>query len=552
MTPEYASPEQVRGETMTTASDIYSLGVVLYELLTGSKPHGVATRRVDEIARAITTEIPLRPSHAITARATQLPAPRAPADVDRARQLRGDLDNIVMMALRKEPERRYASVALLSEDIRRHLAGRPVIARKDTAGYRASKFIARNKAAVAAAALVLLALVGGIITTSWQARVARVERAKAERRFNDVRKLANSYLFEFHDAIESLPGSTPARALLVKRALEYLDSLAREASGDPSLQREVAMAYLKVGNVQGNPTNPNLGDTAGALESYQKALASAQASAATAPGRPLALIHEKMADVLAATDRVAEGVQSARTSLAIFNQLAQANPDPAAQLSAAISRLKLGDILGNPNFVNAGDQQGAMENYRSSAAMLNSLHAADPQNPKIRRFVGIIHERIGAMLESQNDAPGAVAEYQKSAEIRVPFAAEFPNDTALLRDAAIAYEKLGHAMTAIGNLAAALENRRKSIEMLRYLLQADPTNTSAQHSLAVSYIHLGDVLGGPELPNVGRAAEAIECYRKALQLFEKANSADAANVRTRRDLAEVQAKLAKLTAQPPP
>jgi hypothetical protein len=112
--------------------------------------------------------------------------------------------------------------------------------------------------------------------TSWQARVARIERTKAEQRFNEVRKLANSYLFEFHDAIENLPGSTAARALLVRRALEYLDSLAREAGGDLSLQREVAMAYLKVGNVQGNPRNANLGDTAGALESYRKALAIAE------------------------------------------------------------------------------------------------------------------------------------------------------------------------------------------------------------------------------------------------------------------------------------
>src|SRR4029077_11331873 len=129
----------------------------------------------------------------------------------------------------------------------------------------------RNKIAVAAAALILLSLIGGIIATGWQAHRANQQRARAERRFNDVRKLANSLVFELHSAIENLPGSTAARELLVKRALEYLNSLAQEAGGDVSLQRELAAAYVKVGNVQGNPDNANLGDTNGALKSYREA-----------------------------------------------------------------------------------------------------------------------------------------------------------------------------------------------------------------------------------------------------------------------------------------
>ena len=197
-----------------------------------------------------------------------------------------------------------------------------MIARKDTWSYRTSKFLKRNKAAAVAATLVFLTLVAGIITTTWQAQVAKAERAKAERRFNDVRKLANSYLFEFHDAIEKLPGSTAVRELLVKRALEYLDSLAREAKYDPSLQREVLMAYLKVGNVQGNPRNANLGDSAGALESYRKALAIGEKLSAASPDpatrRSLALIFEKMADVEANNNHIHQAVHNARKSLAIF------------------------------------------------------------------------------------------------------------------------------------------------------------------------------------------------------------------------------------------
>jgi eukaryotic-like serine/threonine-protein kinase len=279
MTPEYASPEQVRGEQVTTASDVYSLGVVLYELLTGHRPYHLTSILPSDIERVICEQEPTRPSTAALQEEEKgkrklafpfflsplLPFSRSP--------LRGDLDNIVLMALRKEPLRRYASVEQFAEDIRRHLEGLPVIARSDTFSYRAGKFMQRHKAGVAAAALILLSLIAGLITTVWQARRAQAQQAKAERRFNDVRKLANSYLFEFHDAVEKLPGSTEARELVVKRALEYLDSLAREAGDDPSLQQELAAAYLKVGDVQGRPGFPNLGDTAGALSSYRKSLA---------------------------------------------------------------------------------------------------------------------------------------------------------------------------------------------------------------------------------------------------------------------------------------
>lgn len=553
MTPEYASPEQIRGESMTTASDVYSLGVVLYELLTGEKPYRTKSRRPEEISRLITEQEPVRPSTALKA---GLPPSARKGNHPNPKSLRGDLDNIVLMAMRKEPSRRYSSVGQFAEDIRRHLEGLPVIARKDIWSYRASKFLKRNKVAVLAVMLVLTTLVAGIIATTWQARVAQAERAKAERRFNEVRKLANSYLFEFHDAIEKLPGSTAVRALLVKRALEYLDSLAREATDDPSLQREVLIAYLKVGNVQGNPRNANLGDSLGAMESYHKALAIGEKLSAVSPDpatrHSLALIFEKMADVEANNNHIQEAVYNARKSLAIFKELAGANPtDVEAQRSLAISRLKVGDILGNPNFVNLGNQPGAMESYRAARKILESLHAADPADAKTRRFLGMIHERIGTMLELQKDVAGALSEYQMSAEIRVPLAAEFTDNTPIVRDAAIAYEKIANTMSALGNLDAALENRRKSLEMFSNLLKADPKNAEAQHSLAISHILLADLLGDPDSENLGRRSEAFENYQHAAQILEALTRADAANEASRRNLTEVQRKLQKLSMAKP-
>jgi eukaryotic-like serine/threonine-protein kinase len=168
MTPEYASPEQVRGEPMTTASDVCSLGVILYELLAGQRPYRIKRRSPAEIARAITEEEPLRPSAAIArgdgSSKSQFPNPK---------MLRGDLDNVVLKAMRKEPQRRYSSVAQFSEDIRRYLQGETVIAHKDTIGYRTRKFVTRHKAGVAAAALIVLSLVAGIVATVWQATLAR-------------------------------------------------------------------------------------------------------------------------------------------------------------------------------------------------------------------------------------------------------------------------------------------------------------------------------------------------------------------------------------------
>jgi eukaryotic-like serine/threonine-protein kinase len=169
MTPEYASPEQIEGDTITTASDVYSLGVIFYKLLTGQSPYRTKTARPDEIARAITDQEPVRPSDARSA--PDLPAVH--------RKLKGDLDNIALMAIRKDPARRYASAARLSEDIRRHLDGQPVLARRDTFSYRASKFIARNKIGVAAAVLVFLAIMSGLTMSLWQARIARRERDRA-------------------------------------------------------------------------------------------------------------------------------------------------------------------------------------------------------------------------------------------------------------------------------------------------------------------------------------------------------------------------------------
>ena len=570
MTPDYASPEQVRGDNITTSSDIYSLGVLLYKLLTGHHPYLLKKNLAKEIERVVCSQEPERPSTIVTHNklgpsdngASQTTVTPDSVSNDRDTQpeklrrlLGGDLDNIVLMALRKEPERRYSSVEQFSEDIRRHLEGLPVIARKDTLFYRSEKFLTRHKFGVAAAAVVLLTLIAGIVGTTWQARVARNQRVKAEQRFNDVRRLANSFMFEIHDSVQNLPGSTATRQLLVTRALEYLNSLAQESRDDPSLQRELVTAYIRIGNVQGNPNNANLGDRNGAMQSYRQALLISGQLAATNPTDAQALrwrgvIREKMSDVQAATGDIAGAVESARSSLSAFKALAEADPtNIAAQQSLAISHIKAGDVLGNPNFPNNGDQAGGMGNYRSSLTTLQSLNKSDPNNSKTQRLLGLVYERIGTMNEEEGDVVAARDNYLESRVIRHSLATGSPENTEVIRDLAIAHEKVANVMIATGNLTGALESRLKSLEIFSQLAKADPGNAQARQSLAISYMHLADLFGNPDSLNMDRRAEAVKNYRLAREILTELKKTDATDTKTQSTLDRINDLLKRITNQ---
>lgn len=238
-------------------------------------------------------------------------------------------------------------------------------ARKGTPRYRAAKFIRRNRAA--AAALALLAGAAGVSGIVWQAGVAQAARLRAERRFQEVRKLTRFLLFDFHDAVQKLPGSTPVERMLVERALAYLDSLAAEAGSDRELELELAEAYSRFGDVQGNPYQPNLGDTAGALASYRKALQLAEPLARADPedlraARVLAQVHARTRDVLFLLRRMDEATRATRQAVAI--------------LEAA----------------------GALRNYGQVADRLERLLKSDPENVSWQAYHAEILVRIGSLL----------------------------------------------------------------------------------------------------------------------------------------------------------
>ena len=537
LTPEYASPEQLRGETLTTASDVYSLGVLLYRLLTGQSPYRSSASSATSLQQAICEDPPQRPS-AAAARAAPPPAGTGTA-ARLQRRLAGDLDNIVLMALRKEPQRRYASVEQFSQDISRHLANLPVLARPDTARYRSAKFIRRHRIGVAATAAMVLLLLAGVVGTAWQARVARAERARAQQQFNDVRALANSFLFEFNSSIQNLPGATPARRLLVQRALEYLSKLAQQSQGDPGLQRELAEAYLKVGDLQGNPYEPNLGDAAGAAESYGKALSISTALTAAdgkdlGAQRYLARSYQSLGEVLPQLGNPATGVADMRRAAQIFETLLSATPrDRELRVQLADSYQSLGDLEGHSGLQNLGDRAAALDSYRKAIAIFDAMAAENPGDQKARGGGAVMRIRIGDMLEAQGDLDGALANYRGALERAQSLAAADSGNDRYRRILALSYRKLADLSSQRGELGPALQNARNAAQINQALADADPNNAQAGANLALSLTTLAELLN-----RSGNTGGALDEYRRALAILERLTAAAPANLFMRGQFAD--------------
>jgi non-specific serine/threonine protein kinase/serine/threonine-protein kinase len=501
LTPRYASPEQMKGEPMTTASDVYSLGVVLFELLAARSPYGRATSRPTEMERAVCDVEPERPS-VVVRKSESIGDGNVRNNFSErlAKQLSGDLDNIVLMALRKEPARRYQSVEQFAEDIRRHLEDVPILARNVTAWYRTSKFVSRHRFGVIASTVAACALLGGLTVALYEARaareqaqIARVQRARAERRFNDVRKLANSLMFEIHDSIRDLPGTIPARKLLVNRALEYLDSLSQESSDDLSLQRELAAAYDRVGDVLGYSGAANLGDFTGALQSYKKALAIRE-TAAAANSNDLQIEGDLLNDYF--------------------------------RLTFALE--------------DAGDHTSALSNLRKALPVAQRLADSRPGDPKFQDWLAGFYWSVGNVLSRTGDYAGALESYRRGLSIREPIARD--TSAKLFRTHLAAdYYGVGQMLMRTGEIDQAIAWLRKGVPILEQLSQSDPTNATLREFLGESYANFA-----PMLEKHRDLDEALECDRKALQIFSALVSADPANSLARANLGLSEASIGEV------
>ena len=513
MTPECASPEQVRGQPITTASDIYSLGVLLYHLLTGESPYRFTTWTPQEIERVVCEEESKRPSV--------------------VRSLPQDLDNIVLKAMHKDPARRYASAEQLSEDIRRYLDGKPVSARKDTLGYRAGKFVGRHKAASVGTALVALSLIGGIAATLWEARAARqqaeiasAQRARAERRFNDVRKLANSLIFEVHDSIQKLPGSTATRQILLERALQYLDSLAAESAGDSSLQRELAIAYQRIALLQGNTSDANLGQTEAALESGRKAMANWQAVAKANPANVIDQLYvaygHRMLSVMF-TNLAKPGARAELDqAMAITGRLlAIDKAPPQVPSERAIEYEVLAGLQDD-----AGDFAGALKSLRSELEIREGMLKTNPSYPNIRQSVALVRVKVGdelALLGSRDEA----LRFNRAGLGLYESLTHEGSNPRLRRELAITLLKQGNILLMDGHPASALSSCRQALAIVEPMSKADPENAELVQDMAGLRCNIGRALA-----SAGRFVEGLTMLNLGIRAFEQRAALD----RSLRDL----------------
>jgi non-specific serine/threonine protein kinase/serine/threonine-protein kinase len=531
LTPDYASPEQIRGEPAKVAGDVYSLGVVLYELLSGSRPLQFTTRSPEEILRVVTQVDPSPPS-SVVARSPAGEAARRRGDTTRRirRRLAGDLDYVTLKALEKDPSRRYGSVDQLAQDLRRHLDGFPVLARGRSTAYLFSRFVRRHRAVAVTTGLVLLSLIAGLAGTTWQASVARRERDLATRRFQDVRGLANAVVFDIHDAIASLPGSTKAREKLVQHALRYLDGLSREARGDLSLQRELALAYTRIGDVQGRPMFPNLGQTSAALASYDKAIGLLEEVSRAQP-ESASVVH----DLIAVSQRRADlvGITLNQTHQAIvqmqdirgriLSELERRPGDPVFQADLAVTYGRL-IILENA----AADTLGAMAECRAYLDLAERLVRAKPDDPAAHRAALVASTRMAEFCEMRGDRDSALVFYRRAEDLARDAVIALPNNTDAARDLAIVYGTYGIFLANGGEIDSAVVISDLGMAIFEDLAARDPGNVLFQSDAAEGHHDIGTIL------MTGQRYRAAEHrFGESYARFERIASADTANAESR-------------------
>ena len=480
LTPDYCSPEQVRNDRITTRTDVYQLGLVLFELLTGERGQKIDTKSPGAMEKAICEiELPRASSKA--------------TDLHRAKELTGDLDNIIAMATNKDPERRYSSVAALAEDLRRQLAGLPVQARAGSFAYRAGKLLRRNKSAVAVAVLLIAAITAGVIATAYQAR-------RAERRFAQVRSLANSFVFEIHDQIATVPGSTSARKTLVSTALRYLENLREEAAGDRLLTLELADAYLKIGDVTGGSfATSHLGDTQGAIAAYRQADKLMQTLAAERDPKVL-LMRANVSERLAHMERQQGKVEAA---LRIFEQ----------------------GVIG------------------TAAANIRSVELLDV-NGRLQVEISRLYTSTGKLEQAQQAANRAMECALRLVQLQ-------PDALSSRNALAVAHSTLGAFQLRRRQLEDAAASFRQSVAIREQVVRADPENINFQRDLMIGYGQLGDVLGFRAGSSLGDAKGAADAFAKASAIAESLSKRDPNDRRAQADVAQVRLRLSTMLLDVP-
>jgi len=478
LTPDYASPEQILGGPVTLASDVYSLGVVLYELLTHARPHRIERFTPQALERAICQDPVLPPSVAAT------------GDGSLTRRLKGDLDSIVLCAIQREPARRYPSIELLAEDLRCFLEYRPVSARPHSTSYRIGKFARRHRLSAGLGAVAVLVVLLAAFVAAQQTLIAH-------QRFQDVRKLATAFVFDVEDAVRPLPGSTRVRQLIARTGVDYLNRLSRSSARDWDLKRELASAWLRIGIVQGGQDSSNLGDPGGALVSFGNAarlLDEVQrhdpADAKTALDR-MTVFYET-SDVQWSMGRNKDAVVSAQEGLGIAASLTVADAknldlmQRTGLLHLALTRLRQ----------EAGDLRRAESEATAGTRLLRPMAEARPENREAQFGLSNLDARLGSVKAALGHPDDALASYRSGVAVLEALCRRYPSDTLARRELMFAYGHVGDTLgnpsfNNLGDSPGAFQAYQKMAEQAKFLYDADQADARALGDYGIALLRLG-------------------------------------------------------------
>ncbi|MGD2111084.1 MAG: protein kinase [Phycisphaerae bacterium] len=560
-TPLYASPEQARSdhEAVDVRTDVYALGAMLYEMLTGQTPHSGA---LHTLLSAIQNEDPAPPTRF-------------------NRGLDSELDAIALKALAKEPGRRYQSVDALAGDIRRYRQGDAVLAHPPTMGYQLRKLIRRNRLPFAFASTVLVLLVVFGVVSSILALRLKQQREVTERRFGEVRGLARTMIHDLYDAVSPLKGALPASEMIVDTGLQYLDTLAREAGDDLSLQLECAEGYFRIAEVQGSPTSANLGHTADALASSRKGMEIVRRALARHPKHDEVRRHAAngfriMGNLLGATGQLAQAIEQyqqaityledaasrdrqrvgwttelerIRSDLAACLERADRYDEAESEIEKVIEmvqarmraspqdpdpKLKLGNSLAALGHIRVqkGDMDGALDPLQSAIDILEPAADAFPQRTNPWRSLVVARTALGRVWKAKGDVNRARQALEWAVEAHRQMIATDPSNVTARRDLSAVHHFLGKLFDENGDIEAALNQYKEMLRIRKTLADDDPGSKIAKRELAVAMD-----MTGTALRKLGRMEEALEHHLAGKAVFDELAALDPDNVRSQRSVA---------------